>query len=123
MKKKRIDIGKRNHNFVAMKKVTVVLADDPARRVRIAAAKEDKSLSHFVADLLKERCCAETAKNWPCSRNSWMGKGSPASAKLGPAEKFFMPNAKTNCCGAANLPICATDASDHKLAPNFELSR
>jgi len=39
-----------------MKKVTVTLTDDLARRVHVAAAKEDKSLSRFVAGVLEAWC-------------------------------------------------------------------
>jgi hypothetical protein len=45
-----------------MKNVTITLPDDLARRARIEAAKEDKSLSRFVADLLDARCPVETGK-------------------------------------------------------------
>ena len=38
-----------------MKKFAVTLPNRLARRVRLAAAKEDKSVSRFVTDLLKER--------------------------------------------------------------------
>jgi hypothetical protein len=38
-----------------MKNVTISLDEDLARLARIKAAEEDKSLSRFVADLLKER--------------------------------------------------------------------
>jgi hypothetical protein len=91
MKKRRIDTGKRNHNFVAMKKVTVALADDPARRVRIAAAKEDKSLSRFVADLLKERCYAETAEAEKLAllQKFLDGQGFPGVSKAWPGRKVL----------------------------------
>jgi hypothetical protein len=39
-----------------MKNVTITLPDDLARRARVAAAEQDKSLSRFIADLLEERC-------------------------------------------------------------------
>ena len=42
-----------------MKNVTISLPDDLARRARVEAAKEDKSLSRFIADLLAERCARE----------------------------------------------------------------
>src|SRR5271170_8422478 len=45
-----------------MKNVTVTLPDDLAHRARVEAAKQDKSLSRFIADLLNERCPAETGK-------------------------------------------------------------
>ncbi|HEY5066060.1 MAG TPA: hypothetical protein VIJ04_14685 [Xanthobacteraceae bacterium] len=49
-----------------MKKVTVTLTDDLARRVHVAAAKEDKSLSRFVAGVLEERC--QSAADEPKTR-------------------------------------------------------
>jgi hypothetical protein len=39
-----------------MKNVTITLRDDLARRARVEAARQDKSLSRFIADLLAE-CC------------------------------------------------------------------
>src|SRR5580700_3806312 len=45
-----------------MKNVTITLPDDLARRARVEAAKQDKSLSRFVADLLAERCKGDTGK-------------------------------------------------------------
>jgi hypothetical protein len=39
-----------------MKNVTVTLPEELARKARIEAAKADKSLSRFIADLLAERC-------------------------------------------------------------------
>jgi hypothetical protein len=90
-----------------MKKVTVTLTDDLARRVHVAAAKEDKSLSRFVAGVLEEWC--QSAADEP--------------QKLALLWKFLTPKGKMNCCVDTNLMIFATRASDHKLAPNFELSR
>jgi hypothetical protein len=45
-----------------MKNVTITLPEDLARRARVEAAKQDKSLSRFVADLLAERCKGKTDK-------------------------------------------------------------
>jgi hypothetical protein len=42
-----------------MKNVTITLPDDVARRARVEAARQDKSLSRFIADLLAERCTDE----------------------------------------------------------------
>jgi hypothetical protein len=39
-----------------MKNVTITLPDDVLARARVEAAKESKSLSRFVADLVDERC-------------------------------------------------------------------
>jgi hypothetical protein len=59
-----------------MKNVTITLPDDLAHKARVEAAKADKSLSRFVADLLAERC-----------------KGKPDVAedadKLGALKEFF----------------------------------
>jgi hypothetical protein len=41
-----------------MKNVTVTLPEDLAIRARVAAARENKSLSRYIADLLEERCRA-----------------------------------------------------------------
>jgi plasmid stability protein len=42
-----------------MKNVTVTLPDELATRARVAAARQDKSLSRYIADLLAERCARE----------------------------------------------------------------
>ncbi|WP_409727654.1 hypothetical protein [Pseudorhodoplanes sp.] len=39
-----------------MKNVTVTLPEELATRARVAAARENKSLSRYIADLLAERC-------------------------------------------------------------------
>ena len=49
--------------YFVMKKVTITLTDELARRVHVAAAKEDKSLSRFVAGVLEARC--ESAADGP----------------------------------------------------------
>ncbi len=38
-----------------MKNVTITLPEDVARAARIAAARDDKSLSRWIADLLGEK--------------------------------------------------------------------
>ena len=43
-----------------MKNVTVTLPEDLAIAARVAAARENKSLSRFIADLLAERCRASS---------------------------------------------------------------
>jgi hypothetical protein len=65
-----LDTETRKHDIRVMKNVTITLPEDLARRARVEAAKQDKSLSRFVADLLAERC-----------------KGEPG--KLGALEEFF----------------------------------
>jgi hypothetical protein len=52
-----------------------------------------------------------------------MGQVFLGPAKLGLVAGLFMPKGKMNCCVDTNLMIFAISASDHKLAPNFELSR
>ncbi len=44
-----------------MKDVTITLPDDLAHRVRVEAAKQDKSVSRFIADLLAQQCPADEA--------------------------------------------------------------
>jgi hypothetical protein len=39
-----------------MKNVTITLPDEVAARARVEAARQAKSLSRFIADLLAERC-------------------------------------------------------------------
>ncbi|EJW09863.1 hypothetical protein A33M_0882 [Rhodovulum sp. PH10] len=39
-----------------MKNVTITLPDDLVARARVEAAKQSKSLSRFVAELVEERC-------------------------------------------------------------------
>jgi hypothetical protein len=50
-----LDTETRKHDIRVMKNVTITLPDDLARRARIEAAGQDKSLSRFIADLLAER--------------------------------------------------------------------
>jgi hypothetical protein len=64
-----------------MKNVTITLADDLARRARVAAAKQDKSLSRFVADLLEERCKAEEPDKLAVLREFFDGPGYPGISK------------------------------------------
>jgi hypothetical protein len=45
-----------------MKNVTVTLPDDLATRARVAAARRNKSLSRFIAELLEERCPRELSR-------------------------------------------------------------
>src|SRR5215213_6375591 len=71
-----LDTETRKHDIRVMKNVTITLPDDLARKARVEAAKADKSLSRFIADMLAERC-----------------KGEPVPAddadKLGPLREFF----------------------------------
>ncbi len=68
-----------------MKNVTITLPDDLALRARVAAAKQDKSLSRFVADLLAERCKAEAPDKLAPLREFFDGPGWPSSG--GPLPK------------------------------------
>lgn len=46
-----------------MKNVTVTLPEDLATAARVAAARENKSLSRFIADLLEKRCTTARGGN------------------------------------------------------------
>jgi hypothetical protein len=45
-----------------MRNVTITLPDELAGRARVEAAKQDKSLSRFIADLLAERYGSDAGK-------------------------------------------------------------
>jgi hypothetical protein len=65
-----------------MKNVTITLPDNLARRARIEAAKQDKSLSRFVADLLEKQCKGEdriklTLLREFFDRPGWPSAGGP----------------------------------------------
>ena len=64
-----------------MKNVTITLPEDLARRARIEAAKQDKSLSRFVADLLAERCTVEQPDKIALLREFFDGPGYPGISK------------------------------------------
>ena len=64
-----------------MKNVTVTLPDDLARRARFEAAKQDKSLSRFVVELLEQRCPAERADKLALLRKFLEGPGYPGISK------------------------------------------
>jgi hypothetical protein len=64
-----------------MKNVTITLPEDLARRARVEAAKEDKSLSRFIADLLEERCKAEQSDKLAALREFFDGPGYPGISK------------------------------------------
>jgi hypothetical protein len=65
-----LDTKTQKHDICVMKNVTITLPDELAHQARVEAAKQDKSLSRFIADMLAERC-----------------KGEPD--KLGVLQKFF----------------------------------
>jgi hypothetical protein len=66
-----------------MKNVTITLPDDLARGARIEAAKQDKSLSRFVADLLAERCQPKPSREEALAvlKEFWNGPGFPGVSK------------------------------------------
>jgi hypothetical protein len=64
-----------------MKNVTITPRDDLARRARVEAARQDKSLSRFVADLLEQRCPAERPDKLALLRKFLDGPGYPGISK------------------------------------------
>jgi hypothetical protein len=62
-----------------MKNVTITLPDDLARRARVAAAEQDKSLSRFISDLLEERCRPRPSREEALAvlKEFWNGPGLP----------------------------------------------
>src|SRR5580704_5217524 len=64
-----------------MKNVTITLQDDLALRARVEAAKQDKSLSRFIADLLEERCKTEQPDKLGLLREFFDGPGYPGISK------------------------------------------
>jgi hypothetical protein len=69
-----------------MKNVTITLPDDLARRARVEAAKADKSLSRFVADLLTERCGGGPDKSAVLDE-FLNGPGFPGASKAWPGRE------------------------------------
>jgi hypothetical protein len=64
-----------------MKNVTITLSEDLAHRARIEAAKQDKSLSRFVADMIEERCKTEQPDKIALLREFFDGPGYPGISK------------------------------------------
>jgi hypothetical protein len=66
-----------------MKNVTITLPDELARKARVEAAKADKSLSKFVADLLAERCGERPGEDDKLGalREFFYGPGYPGISK------------------------------------------
>jgi hypothetical protein len=67
-----------------MKNVTVTLPDDLATRARVAAARQNKSLSRYIADLLMERCERDEPSReeaLAALREFWSGPGYPGISK------------------------------------------
>ena len=64
-----------------MKKITITLADDIARRARVEAAKQDRSLSRFVTDLLTARRKAGQSDKLALLREFFDGPGYPGISK------------------------------------------
>lgn len=72
-----------------MKNVTITLPDDLALRARVEAAKQDKSLSRFVAELLDKQCKteSESAKKRAVLREFLKGPGFPGASKAWPGRE------------------------------------
>jgi hypothetical protein len=64
-----------------MKNVTITLSEDLARRARVEAAKQDKSLSRFVADLLEAHCRTDEPDKLALLREFFDGSGYPGISK------------------------------------------
>lgn len=86
-----IDTETLKHDIRVMKNITITLPDDLARRARVAAAKQDKSLSRFVADLLEERCDAEAdkAEKLAVLLKFLDGPGFPGASKAWPGREVL----------------------------------
>jgi plasmid stability protein len=68
-----------------MKNITITLPDDLAQRARVEAARQDKSLSRFVADMLAERCRADRPTHEEALavlKEFWDGPGYPGISKV-----------------------------------------
>jgi hypothetical protein len=79
-----LDTKTRKHDICVMKNVTITLPDDLAREVRVQAARQDKSLSRFIADVLAERCGAGSDKDEDklgALREFFYGPGYPGISK------------------------------------------
>jgi hypothetical protein len=74
-----------------MKNVTITLPDELARRARVAAAKEDKSLSRFVADLLEKQCESgdDKSKKVALLCKFLDGPGFPGASKAWPGREVL----------------------------------
>ncbi|HEY5607852.1 MAG TPA: hypothetical protein VIM38_05905 [Alphaproteobacteria bacterium] len=67
-----------------MKNVTITLPDDLATRARVAAARQNKSLSRYIADLLMERCARDEPSReeaLAALEKFWSGPGYPGVSK------------------------------------------
>ena len=84
-RKSRIDTETRKHDIRVMKNVTVTLPEDLATRARVAAARENKSLSRYIADLLAEKCGEPAAPSREEAIKAleafWRGPGFPGASK------------------------------------------
>jgi hypothetical protein len=65
-----------------MKKVTLKLADALAQRARVEAAKQDKTLSRFIADLVAERFAGGRTAKVALLREFFDGPGYPGISKV-----------------------------------------
>jgi hypothetical protein len=64
-----------------MKKILITLLDDTAKRAGAEAARQNKSPSQFVADLLADRCNAEQPDKLALLRGFLDGPGYPGISK------------------------------------------
>jgi hypothetical protein len=69
-----------------MKNVTITLPEELARQARVEAAKQDKSLSRFIADMLAERCRSEPDK-LAVLEQFLNGPGFPGASKAWPGRE------------------------------------
>jgi hypothetical protein len=63
-----------------MKNVTITLEDDLATRARVEAARQNKSLSRYIADVLAERCAVDRPtreETLAVLKEFWDGPGYP----------------------------------------------
>jgi hypothetical protein len=68
-----------------MKNVTITLDDELATRARVEAARQDKSLSRYIADVLAERCPADRPTREEALavlKHFWEGPGFPGISKV-----------------------------------------
>ena len=68
-----------------MKNVTITLPDELATRTRVAAARQNKSVSRYIADLLAETCARDegTREEAVTTLEAFLSSpGSPGISKL-----------------------------------------
>jgi hypothetical protein len=68
-----------------MKNVTITLEEGLATRARVEAARQNKSLSRYIADVLAERCPADRPSREEALavlKEFWDGPGYPGISKV-----------------------------------------